>query len=329
MKKITLLWMMICLCFILTGCKAANQIYSNMYIASIGFEYKDDEYIGYFFLPSSMSVGNTDSSSSEKSPAEIAVVKGKNIADIFNNLDLSTTLKMNLKHISSVVLHESVLNEEDLNDLIWYVKSSNTFDYNFYVFTTKDDIKEIYQIKNPNEESVILTMLCEPISSSYAYTAADPLHFLNFCRDYYNGKVLSFALIEPTKIWNEENDSTYCRGVTFYKTGEPHIFSYEEENFEFLKSNESLNYSDDNLSVLLSDYHCKISYKKQVRIEIEAKYKIMYSNILEEKYYLENLIQENIQSLIDRYQNEIDFLNLAYHDSNLKNITISVKLKKS
>lgn len=332
MKKCKLLlWALALACsWILTGCRAANQIYSNMYIASIGFEHQEDEYTGYFFLPSSMSVGNTDSGSSDKNPSEIAVVRGKTIADVFNNLDLSTTLKMNLKHISSIVLHESILNEKDLQDLMEYVKSSNTFDYNFYIFTTKDEIQEIYQVKNPNEESVILTMLCEPISSAYAYTAANPPHFLNFCRDYYNGKVLSFALIEPTKIWSEENDSTYCRGVAFYKGGKLNIFGYEEEeNFEFFKSNASLSYSDDYISVLFTNYQVKISYKEEVNITVKSKYKVLYFDMPAEKSYLEEKIQADMLALIEKYEKDIDFLNLQYNASEHKNVKVSVDFKKS
>ena len=34
----------------LTSCSAVSVIYRSLYIASIGFDYKDNEYVGYFLL---------------------------------------------------------------------------------------------------------------------------------------------------------------------------------------------------------------------------------------------------------------------------------------
>ncbi len=321
---------MLILCFlmlILSSCRAANTIYYNIYIASIGFEKSEEGYTGYFFLPSSMDVGNTKKESTDVS-SQLAVVQGKNIPDVLNSLELSSSLELNLKHISSFVLHESILNQKDIEDLISYVKESPTFDFNIYIFTTKDSVKDIYSIKNPNNESIILTMLCEPVTSAYTFMAAKPPHFLNFCRDYYNGKVLPLALLEPGQIWKEEIDSTYCRGVTFFNGDKAYGFKHEEADFSYLKSNKTIEYNDESISVCLSDYSCKVKYKEKVEIQIQSKYSVLYSHRQDIKRYLEEQIESKIKDLL-RYQEEIDFLNLAYYDSLDKPIEIKILLKES
>lgn len=51
MKKLIIL-----LVFLLTGC-SSSSITDSVYIASVGLDYEDNEYKGYFYLPSSVDVG--------------------------------------------------------------------------------------------------------------------------------------------------------------------------------------------------------------------------------------------------------------------------------
>lgn len=316
-------------CLFLTGCRASNTIYHNLYIASIGFEHTGEGYTGYFFLPSSMDVGNTSQNTSDKS-SEVAVVEGDSISSVFYNLELSSTLNINLKHISSIVLHESMLNDEDLQDFIQYIKESKGFDYNFYIFSTTDKVEDIYKLKNPNQESVILTMLVEPKASSYAFIAAAPIHFLNFCRDYLNDKVIPLPLIDVEKIWSEEKDSTYCRGITFLSKGKGYSYSYDVEQFEFLKSNVNLEYSDEIISIIMDTYDVRYKYNKSgVEISVSVKYRSFYSKIedgLDE--YIKNVIVNKITSLIKDYQQEIDFLNFKYYGCTDSKVVVKVNIKQ-
>lgn len=316
-------------CLFLTGCRASSAIYYNLYIASIGFEHTDTGYTGHFFLPSSMDVGNTNQDASDKS-SEVAVVEGDSISSVFYNLELSSTLNINLKHISSIVLHESMLNDEDLRDFIKYIKESKGFDYNFYIFTATDKVEDIYKLKNPNQESVILTMLVEPKVSSYAFIAAAPIHFLNFCRDYLNDKVIPLPLIDVEKIWSEEKDSTYCRGVTFLSKGKGYSYSYDVEQFEFLKSNINLEYSDEVISIIMDTYDIRYKYNKLgVEIAVSVKYRSFYSKLENDSdEYIKNVIINKISSLIKDYQQEIDFLNFEYYGCTDSQVTYKVNVKQ-
>ncbi len=325
MKKLFIL-LLICLC--LTSCKETNAINYDMYIASMGFEKKGEEYTGYFFLPSSIAVGSTETQESDK-PSELATVTGKSLADVFNNFDLSSTLDMNMKHVASMVLHESILNDDDINYLIDYMNKSKDFDLNFYVYTAKDEMKDVFKNKNPNNESIILTMLCEPINNNLIYTTAKPIHFLNFCRDFFSNKVIAIPLIEPLKVWNEETDSNYCRGITYYSNSKGYTFDKTEKDFEFLYSKKELKYNDENIVSILQNYKVDIKYKTKVQIEVKGKLRVLKSKVENPKKYMEDTIKSGLESLISKYQEEIDILNTKYHNASDKEISISFSIKES
>lgn len=323
MKKIIIIILFILSC---SSCKAANRIYYDMYIASIGLEKADDGYNAYFYLPSSVDVGQTDKSSDGKA-SEVAKVWGETLVDVFSNLDLSTALKMNLEHISSIVLNESMMNNDELLKLIEYVKNSHHLDYNFYLFVTNDKMEDLYSLENPNDESVILSLLCDPIANTKIYSMIEPPHFLNFCRDFYNDKTFGIPLISAEAIWNEKDDSVYSSGACYYNRLLNSYRSYNDLDFRFLKKHEKLDYSDENISVVLKNYNVKLKYDNSVDIRVSSKYEILYSNVSNVEEYLRKLIISALDKLIDK-NDEIDFLNLKYNDSLAKPIKININLKE-
>lgn len=209
MKKILIVFLFI---LTLSSCKNASDIYESLYIASMGIEKIEDEYQAHFLLPSSMDVGSNKSESNE---SDVAKIKADNLKDLIKNIKDSSLLTINLKHISSFILHTSILNEEDLKDLIDLIKNSNDFDYNFYMFTTEEKIEEIYKIKNPNQESIVYTMLVEPNESKFLLKNSKPVHFLNMCRDFLGNKGIKLPYIELASVW-DENDSIKCEYNLIY-----------------------------------------------------------------------------------------------------------------
>lgn len=315
---------LILICISLSSCKPVEAIYNNMYIASIGFEKNEDKVTGYFYLPSSIDISSTEKVDTDK-PAEIAKIEGNSIVDVFRNLELTSFLKMNLKHVSSLVLHESVLNKKEIEELIDYTKNSNYLDYNFYFFVTRDKIEDIYSIENPNQESVMRTLLCEPISNYYTYTSAKPIHFLNFCRDYYEKKTIPIALLEISNVWKDETDSLVARGVGFIEGEKSLLVPYEEMDFSVLKTNKIIEYIDEFISVVFTNYSCKIKYEKDcTKIKIRSNYEVVSSRIDDTDSYILNIYNTKLQLIIDEYLSRIDFLNLSYNNHQDMDVRIEI-----
>lgn len=321
MKKLILVILLI---FLLSACKAGNIIYNSLYIASIGFEKNEEVYTGYFYLPSSVSVGNLEQTEAED--ATIAKVDGSSISEIFNNFETSSYLKMNLKHISSIVFSESIMNDANINDFINYVKNSDYFDYNFYIFVTTDKIEDIYKVKNPNNENVILTILCEPVTNPYTYLSAKPIHFLNFCRDFYNHKVIKIALLEAENIWSENFDSVVSKSVCFYGDNKARCVINDQYNFCFFNDVKKFQYDEKDLSILFTNYKCDISYFDSIKIKIRSNVKFLTQPTSIEK--IEEKIKTIILNLINMYEKDIDFLNLECNNAFGKKIELDVRLEE-
>lgn len=210
MKRVIIILILI---IALSSCQNKTDIYESLYIASMGIEKVEDEYQAHFLLPSSLDVGSNKSESNE---SDVAKIKADNLNDLIENIKNSSLLTINLKHISSFILHTSILNEKDLKDLIDLIKDSNDFDYNFYMFTTEEKIEEIYKIKNPNQESIVYTMLVEPNESRFLLENSKPVHYLSMCRDFLDNKEIKLPYIELASIW-DKNDSIRCEYNLIYK----------------------------------------------------------------------------------------------------------------
>ncbi|MBQ9124248.1 MAG: hypothetical protein IJY14_01020 [Acholeplasmatales bacterium] len=209
MKRLIIIFILI---MALSSCQNKTDIYESLYIASMGIEKIEDEYQAHFLLPSSMDVGSNKSESNE---SDVAKIKADNLKDLIENIKDSSLLTINLKHISSFILHTSILNEKDLKVLIDLIKDSKDFDYNFYMFTTEENIEKIYKIKNPNQESIVYTMLVEPNESEFLLKNSKPVHFLNMCRDFLDNKEIRLPYIELASVW-DENDSIRCEYNLIY-----------------------------------------------------------------------------------------------------------------
>ena len=315
MKKIITILFLI---FILSSCSTKDAVSKSIYIASIGFEHNDDGYTGYFLCTSSVDVGQQK----KGNESSVAKISGDGIIDIFNKFYESSSLILNYKHISTIILDISMLEPDIINSFIDFFIKSNSVDFNFHIFVTDEDINEIFKVKNPNNESSILSIIIEPIYSEYSYYTAKPIHFLNFSRDYYNNKTIHIPYIELSDIWDEEK-SLMASGLLFYDEGKKSLLK-SNNDFIFLKSFNKLEYNRDNLAVIFTDYKVNIDYKSN-KIKITSFYEVINEDISNEE--LEKYIKNKINEMIDKLS-FVDFLNINYYNKKYEELSISINLNK-
>lgn len=323
MKKLLL---MILLILMLNSCKAANAIYYNLYFASFAIEYNDNEYNGYFYLPSSIDIGNHKSDSEQK--AEVASAKGETLQEIFNYVEASSNLIMNFKHVSSLIIHQSVLSSSKLEEVIKFINSFKEIDKNFLVFITSDEIDDVYKLKNMNNESLILTTLTEPKINQHIFSSSKPVHFLNFCRDYYNNKVISLPYIEVDSIFSDEIDSIICKGVCFINK-EKYLLYDLNNYFSYFNENINMSYKDQNINIIIETYKPKFEYKNNhIKMNVNIEYKVLDSSIENTTDYLEKCINDIIINTFNKTKKEIDFLNSKYYEVD-NELDVSIKARIS
>lgn len=322
MKKILFLILIV---FSLTSCRAANAIYYNLYFASIGLEYENDEYIGYFYLPSSMDLGNDKSNNEQK--AEVAKANGKTLQEVFNNIEASSFLIMNFKHISSFVLHEEILKNNKLDDIISFINSFKEIDKNFFIFTTSDKLEDVYKLKNMNNESLILTTLTEPKINQYIFSSSKPIHYLNFCRDYYNEKTIDLPYIETKSIFTDDIDSIICKGVCFVNRNNYLIYN-SNNTFNYFNDNINMSFYDKNINVIIEKYTPCFKYKNgKIIMKVNFEYRVLSSNVENDEEYFKKGINDIIINTFNETKDKIDFLNSKYYE--VDNILeLSIKSEK-
>ncbi|MDE7161992.1 MAG: hypothetical protein K2N65_04450, partial [Anaeroplasmataceae bacterium] len=90
---------MVCI-LILASCENYD-ISKILFIASVGIEKKEDSFQGYFYLPLSSDIGKTESTENS-GKGEFAKTEGKTIQELFTNIQATTSLNINFRHVSSI-----------------------------------------------------------------------------------------------------------------------------------------------------------------------------------------------------------------------------------
>lgn len=311
MKKIFILIMFI---FLLTGCQKYS-ISDTLYIASIGIEKEEDMYCGYFYLPLSSDIGKTENTEN-KGKGDYAKVKGKSIAELFRNVKVTITLNMNFRHVSSLVLNQELMEVEFLNELSDFIKYSLDIDFNIYLFVTKEKMSEIYDFQNPNQESVLNSLLVSTSDSKMTYLVAEPIHFLEFMNKFHSNRSIILPLLDLEELWTVEGKpvkNSYCQSAVYYYKG---IVKEAIRNpgSPYIKTIKQFEDVIDGNSITFQNYKMKIEYKDTLKLNCCFSYELLRSNNPVTKQDIEQFVKEKVKSYIDEFK-EIDPFDIAYYNA--------------
>lgn len=311
MRKLKFILLIIPILF-LSSCNSSS-IVDMLIIASIGFEPAEEGYYGYFYLPLSEDIVKSESKEGNK-VGQYAKVEGKNIAEIFSNMNISTKLEVNYRHASSIIVNEKLMNDNFLDELISFINHSNLVDYNFFMFCTEDSLEDIYSFKNPNNDTVLNSMILSSSSESGIFLAAQPIYFLEFCRDYYVSACLKFPLISIEELWTIEEKPAknfHCKKAVYYFNDT--LKKVEEEAIYFWKNNENIYITVDDVQVLLSDYKISKDFNNRCEIKVSCEYEVISGKKTLEKELIRQYIEEKMNQHIEKYK-DVDPLNLNYYN---------------
>jgi hypothetical protein len=320
--------MIIFIILLLSSCEAKNTT-NTIYVASLTVDKKDDIYNGYFYIPSSIEVGSEAASGDAK--GKIGEAKAEKIIDLFYEISFSASLKISFAHISTLILHESILNYDDINELLQFLKNSNRFDFNFYILSTNVSGKDIYSLTSSNNEKLITTMIVEPQNAMDVFVSTPPLHYLNFSRDFYSNKTIKLPLIETKKEWelDDEVKSYMARGISFINKEKTNVYSYQELDFRYLTSSKGLFISERDISFTIINYNVDIKYKESIEIKVSGRIENYDKKINIDP---NQIIKDKINNLINELKDECDFININYYNNlskkkyNIDNIVYNIKI---
>ncbi len=322
--------------FVLCSC-GFSDISDSLFIASVGFERAEDSegYIGYFYLPLSSDIGKSENMES-KGQGEFVKAKGKNITEIFNNAESSDSLDINLRHLSSVILDEELLNTDFLNELVDYVKFSFDIDFNWYLFATKEKISDIYSFKKPNKESVLNSILVSTGDYQSIYLVATPMHFLEFVRKYFSNRNIILPMIMLEEMWTidgKESKSIHPQSAIYYYRGKTQevVNNYSSP---YMKDNLTFYDEIKKVSIHFTNYKLRLSFEDKLLINLSFGYELYKSDSDITKKDIEEFISKKIANYILEYK-EIDPLDLKYYNYvfnknvNYNNYEINFNIEKN
>lgn len=332
MKRIILIGLLFLSIILMTG---VYNLAQTLFVSTIHFKYEKDKYQITLFCPSSFSVGKTESTPDDS--ATILSVDGDSISQAFNNAENSSEIEINYRHIVSVIFDESFLKEEYIKEFNEFIIENKRIDFNFYIFSSKTDPKELFSFKNPEKISSFYSILNVSAKSDYLFKYCKPLHYVDFLRGVnkkrYSLKIPYLDVKKDYTIEDEETNNIYLSSMLIYQDKIMKIYNSTEYN-ELTYLNE-FEYG----RLYLSDQNCviqKLSYKikrqENIKVIISCDYETMieFSETELKKHILDNAklaYKEIRESQIDFYN--INDINEKYNKNySLDEIEFEVKLKK-
>lgn len=316
MKK----WFSFCLgvfcLFLLVGCQSYD-ISKILFIASVGIEKKEDNtYQGFFYLPLSSDIGKTETSEN-KGKGEYAKTSGKSIAELFHNIQAATSLNINFRHVSSIVLNEELLTKEFIIELCDFIKFSLDIDFNCYMFVTKEKMDELYDFQNPNQESVLNSLLVSSSDASDLFLVAPPMHFLQFACEFYENRCLLLPLLVLEEIWTIDSEPVknfHAQSAIYYFDDQIKEVNQNPSSPYFSRANSFIDQIKEGYSIQYTNYKTKLTFKETLQFKVEFSYQIIRTDSKVNQTEVEQFVYKRIKEYIEEYQ-DIDPLNLKYFNT--------------
>ncbi|MDE5715000.1 MAG: hypothetical protein K2I42_02600 [Anaeroplasmataceae bacterium] len=333
-NKIFLILEVVFLFLLCTGCSGFD-ISKMLFIASVGIEKTEDKLSGYFYLPLSSDIGKTENTE-DKGQGEFAKTSGNTIPELFQNLQNSSSLVMNFRHVSSIVLNEELLQKEFLEELMDFIKFSLEIDFNCYIFVTKEKLDELYNFKNPNQESVLNSMLVSTSDVSSLFLVAPPIHFLEFVQRYFNQRTILLPLLDLEEIWTIESEPSknfHAQSAVYYFQNQIKEVIKNEGSPYFSKTTKFIDYID-NTPLSFSHYKMKLEFKDILYIKVEFACDIFKTENRPTYQQIEAFVYNRINNYIKEFK-EVDPLDLKFNNQayqtncNYDAIDIQIKIRNN
>ncbi len=314
MKKFIIILFML----LLTACEKTS-ILNTVYISSIGIDYVDNEYIGYFYSPPAKDLSKDTSGDDE---SVVYVVKENELTKLFFTMFDSDPVNVNMLHLKTMILSE---NFKDVDVLLDYFKYSYKISYNFHVFVTQDDLSEIYKYKSISNISNLYNFLNSPSLIDYDEHGVSKCHFLNFANNYeneYRYNMIPIVKIEKNSLKEDE----FQLRIDGYSNLE-YIYNGEDYKGICLLYNVDKQISVDNNVVLLNDYNINFKCINNIYILDISFYLVNVSGYLNIKDYIVNELYYYFTTMINNEGsiNLIDQYNYLYKQ-NIDNKTYQINI---
>jgi Ger(x)C family germination protein len=192
---------------VLSGCWNIKEIQDIYYVAALGIDFKDGQYIAYAQLLDFSNVAKLEGARPDKQPPVwIGRGEGITMTEALNQLYKDAQQSLFWGHVSTLILSNKLL-EQDIKTSIDFINRYREIRYNILLYATKEPIEDVLKTKSFFTLSGLSTILHEPIESYKQRSFIQPIQFFQFIRD--SDPVGQTAYIPSIKIstenWKEED----------------------------------------------------------------------------------------------------------------------------
>lgn len=280
---------------------------SLFYLVSTRFSLSDILYISSIHFENRNNTYNITLMSLEDENDNIVLKSmGDSLDWCFTSLSNNLSLDINYRHVQSMILDESMLNEKHLNEFESFILNNTLIDFNFYLYVSNEESSSIYSYNNPDSISNYYSIL-NPDRYNNLFYYCSKCHFVNFLKRRSDNVNIKIPFININNISNDTN--LFISGFTLLNNNY-YIIKNEDYNYLYLLNEfkESTIYLDE-FDAIIKENNLKFEYKDKLIININLTYEglLNLDNIKEIKDYLYKKINNDINRIID---NDIDIFNL-------------------
>lgn len=335
MKKILFFILILLSLFVFSTTHDYRSITQITFVNSIGIDYniESDEFTMYFFILNNYTFAQTGNSATfTNTHAYTAKETDKTILGAENKIRNNSNTKFDLRHVRSLVLSESFFSSNNLKYLIDYFVNNINYNPSFEIYTTSDNLAELYKIEHFSEVSGYYTILVNTQNN----IPVNHVTYNNLCNDVLiPNYTVSYQKIKLKKGVIESGEEKYISlnfdGCSFINESNQ-LISFKYINLHGLgyfitNGNRTIVIEDASKVYNFSPNKFKIDYyikNNKLIIEVDINGAFLNSNLDNNENELKEILIKKISNDIilmnDTLINyDIDFFNIGYRYKNKYN----------
>lgn len=168
---------MICMSLFLTGCWDNREAERMLYAHAMGIDFVDNQYEIYLQIINLSSVAKSDTPVSPgESQMEVGSATGKTMEDAIIKLYKSIDEEVFWGHLTYLIFSEEALKEKRMHTVIdSFIRYTETR-YRIWVYSTKDEVKEVLLTVPINNTPITISKLDDPLNSYSQYSFIHPVN---------------------------------------------------------------------------------------------------------------------------------------------------------
>ncbi len=325
MKKLLFVFLLLSL----TGCLETNVIDKTLFVYDLGVDYDSETelYTTYFhFIPTKSLAKVEMSGLNESSGSAMAYFSSENLYTTFERVFSSTNLNLNMEHMNSLIIHKDALNIEVIEFFIKFNKKYPQSSSNYYITSTDDDIKSIFEVSNPDNIPSFYNKLTDILSSENKFI--EQIRFRDMVKMYNDDSLeLMIPYIKETpEIWIEDDKPLKSIGYAGYCFLDSDCIEITEHlGFIWLIDHKKLENLYKDKVITFKNYKINAKYDDQLILNISYKIRNSFEEVPTTE--IENKIRDEINDLFEfSKEADIDIFKVNYYSKGIANPNFSIKI---